>query len=185
MIDSSRATRLVALKRRCNSGSAGCNYAETQRGARPGSGLGRVQGAVFGSGHRARRLDAGSVCRLRQGPAHKLDAHADGDGPSRRAAAALISARRPTGSSVILMSQNSVLDARDEAAVDEWYLEHLRNMASVPGIFSAQRFKTSSAGFPRSLTRAPRPRIGGVLTLTATRGRPPHCGFWHLDSTSL
>ena len=52
---------------------------------------------------------------------------------------------------MILMSQNSLLDERDAAAIDEWYLEHLRNMSSVPGIFSAQRFKTSTAGFPRSV----------------------------------
>jgi hypothetical protein len=52
---------------------------------------------------------------------------------------------------VILMSQNSLLDERDTATIDAWYLEHLRNMASVPGIFSAQRFKTSTAGFPGSV----------------------------------
>ena len=49
------------------------------------------------------------------------------------------------------MSQNALLDERDEAAFDEWYLEHLRQMSSVPGIYSAQRFKTTTAGFPRSL----------------------------------
>lgn len=52
---------------------------------------------------------------------------------------------------MILMSQNSLLDERDAPLIDEWYLQHLRNMASVPGIFSAQRFKTSTAGFPRSV----------------------------------
>jgi hypothetical protein len=49
------------------------------------------------------------------------------------------------------MSQNGVLDERDEAALDGWYLEHLRLMSSVPGIYSAQRFKTATPGFPRSL----------------------------------
>jgi hypothetical protein len=52
---------------------------------------------------------------------------------------------------MILMSQNGLLDERDETALDAWYLEHLRSMSSVPGIYSAQRFKTSSPGFPRSL----------------------------------
>jgi hypothetical protein len=49
------------------------------------------------------------------------------------------------------MSQNSLLDERNEPALVPWYLEHLRNMSSVPGIFSAQRFKTTTAGFPRSV----------------------------------
>jgi hypothetical protein len=52
---------------------------------------------------------------------------------------------------MILMSQNSLLDESHDAQLDEWYLEHLRNMSSVPGIFSAQRFKTASAGFPRTV----------------------------------
>jgi hypothetical protein len=52
---------------------------------------------------------------------------------------------------MILMSQNQLLDERDAQAFDAWYLEHLRSMASVPGIYSAQRFKTSTPGFPRSL----------------------------------
>ena len=49
------------------------------------------------------------------------------------------------------MSRNGLLDERDEAALDAWYLDHLRSMSSVPGIYSAQRFKTSTPGFPRSL----------------------------------
>jgi hypothetical protein len=49
------------------------------------------------------------------------------------------------------MSQNGLLDERDEAALDAWYLEHLRQMSSVPGIYSAQRFKTATPGFPRAL----------------------------------
>jgi hypothetical protein len=49
------------------------------------------------------------------------------------------------------MSLNGLLDERDEAALDAWYLDHLRSMSSVPGIHSAQRFKTTTPGFPRSL----------------------------------
>lgn len=52
---------------------------------------------------------------------------------------------------MILMSQNSLLDERHEAALADWYVEHLRNMSSVPGIFSAQRFTTTTPGFPRSV----------------------------------
>jgi len=52
---------------------------------------------------------------------------------------------------MILMSQNSVIDPRHDAAIDAWYHEHLTNMSSVPGIFSAQRFKTTTPGFPRSI----------------------------------
>ena len=37
---------------------------------------------------------------------------------------------------MILMSQNSLLDERDEPALAAWYLWHLRAMSSVPGIFS-------------------------------------------------
>ena len=49
------------------------------------------------------------------------------------------------------MSQNSLLDESNEPLLVPWYLEHLRNMSSVPGIFSAQRFKTTTPGFPRSV----------------------------------
>jgi len=52
---------------------------------------------------------------------------------------------------VILFSQNSLLDESREPELAEWYLEHLRNMSSVSGIFSAQRFKTTTPGFPRSV----------------------------------
>lgn len=52
---------------------------------------------------------------------------------------------------MILFSQNSLLDERNEPVLGPWYLEHLRNMSSVPGIFSAQRFKTTTPGFPRSV----------------------------------
>jgi hypothetical protein len=52
---------------------------------------------------------------------------------------------------MILMSQNSLLDGNNVAVLADWYLEHLRNMSSVPGIFSAQRFKTMSGGYPRSV----------------------------------
>jgi len=52
---------------------------------------------------------------------------------------------------VILMSQNSLLDESNEPVLAPWYLEHLRNMSSVPGIHSAQRFTTATPGFPRSV----------------------------------
>ncbi len=52
---------------------------------------------------------------------------------------------------MILMSQNALLDERDAALLDEWYLEHLRCMASVEGIHSAQRFKSATPGHSSSL----------------------------------
>lgn len=52
---------------------------------------------------------------------------------------------------MILMSQNSLLDEGRDPELDAWYIEHLTNMSSVPGIFSAQRFKTATAGFPRTV----------------------------------
>ena len=52
---------------------------------------------------------------------------------------------------MIFISQSGLTDATREAAWDEWYVEHLRIMATVPGISSAQRFKTSAPGFPPSL----------------------------------
>jgi hypothetical protein len=52
---------------------------------------------------------------------------------------------------MIFMSQSGLLDAARVSAWEEWYVEHLRVMASVPGIASAQRFKTDTPGFPPSL----------------------------------
>ena len=44
-----------------------------------------------------------------------------------------------------------MIDATRAADWDAWYLEHLRIMATVPGISSAQRFKTGTPGFAPSL----------------------------------
>ena len=52
---------------------------------------------------------------------------------------------------MIFMSQSGIIDAAREDGWDRWYVDHLNIMASVPGIGSAQRFKTSSAGHPPSL----------------------------------
>mgnify|MGYP000122274255 CR=1 FL=1 len=60
---------------------------------------------------------------------------------------------------MIFMSQSGLIDAvRDaphdatrEADWDAWYIEHLRIMVTVPGIDSAQRFRTDSPGHPPSL----------------------------------
>ena len=55
---------------------------------------------------------------------------------------------------MIFNSQSALTDSADparEAAWGEWYFEHLRIMATVPGVFSAQRFLTTHAGHPRSL----------------------------------
>lgn len=52
---------------------------------------------------------------------------------------------------MIFMSQSGLTDASRMADWDAWYIEHLRIMATVPGIYSAQRFKTESAGYSPSL----------------------------------
>jgi hypothetical protein len=52
---------------------------------------------------------------------------------------------------MIFMSQSGLVEPSRESEWDRWYLEHLAIMSSVPGISSAQRFKTSSAGEPPSL----------------------------------
>lgn len=52
---------------------------------------------------------------------------------------------------MIFISQSGLTDRAREAAWDEWYVEHLRIMASVPGVSSAQRFKTDTPGFSPSL----------------------------------
>ncbi len=52
---------------------------------------------------------------------------------------------------MIFISQTGVTDSTREAQLDQWYLEHLRIMATVPGISTAQRFKTGTPGFPPSL----------------------------------
>jgi len=52
---------------------------------------------------------------------------------------------------MIFISQTGVTDTTREAQLDQWYVEHLRIMATVPGVSSAQRFKTATPGFPPSL----------------------------------
>jgi hypothetical protein len=49
------------------------------------------------------------------------------------------------------MSQSGLTDSTRESEWDRWYVQHLETMATVPGIASAQRFKTSTAGAPPSL----------------------------------
>jgi hypothetical protein len=52
---------------------------------------------------------------------------------------------------MIFTSESGLLDASRIAEWDEWYLGHLAAMASVPGICSAQRFRTADPGRPPSL----------------------------------
>ena len=52
---------------------------------------------------------------------------------------------------MIFMSQSGLTDAARESDWDRWYVEHLNIMVSVPGVSSAQRFKTTTHGHPRSL----------------------------------
>jgi hypothetical protein len=52
---------------------------------------------------------------------------------------------------MIFMSQSGITDPSRERDWDAWYVVHLDLMASVPGISSAQRFRTRTAGHPPSL----------------------------------
>jgi hypothetical protein len=52
---------------------------------------------------------------------------------------------------MIFMSQSGITDPARESDWDCWYDEHLRIMASVPGISSAQRFKCADSSHPPSL----------------------------------
>ena len=52
---------------------------------------------------------------------------------------------------MIFMSQTGLTDLTREKEWDAWYVEHLRIMLTVPGIASAQRFKTDSPGHSPSL----------------------------------
>ena len=52
---------------------------------------------------------------------------------------------------MIFMSQTGLTDLTREKEWDAWYVEHLRIMLTVPGIASAQRFKTDSPGYSPSL----------------------------------
>jgi hypothetical protein len=52
---------------------------------------------------------------------------------------------------MIFMSQSGLTDPARASDWDAWYIGHLRIMLTVPGIYSAQRFKTDSAGYSPSL----------------------------------
>lgn len=54
---------------------------------------------------------------------------------------------------MIFMSQSGLVEygRHSDSDWDRWYVEHLNIMVSVPGISSAQRFKTASPGHPPSL----------------------------------
>ena len=52
---------------------------------------------------------------------------------------------------MIFMSQSGITDTARESDWDRWYIEHLNIMVSVPGVSSAQRFKTSTPGHSPSL----------------------------------
>ena len=52
---------------------------------------------------------------------------------------------------MIFMSQSGLTDPARMAQWDAWYIDHLRLMATVPGIHSAQRFKTETQGCSPSL----------------------------------
>src|SRR5688572_15630056 len=52
---------------------------------------------------------------------------------------------------MIFISQSGLTDTARAAEWDRWYVEHLRLMATVPGISSAQRLRTATMGFPPSL----------------------------------
>lgn len=52
---------------------------------------------------------------------------------------------------MIFISQSGLTDTTRAADWDRWYVEHLRTMATVPGISSAQRLLTDTLGFPPSL----------------------------------
>jgi hypothetical protein len=52
---------------------------------------------------------------------------------------------------MIFNSQSGITDRARDADWALWYLDHLRIMATVPGVFSAQRFITAHYGHPPSL----------------------------------
>ena len=52
---------------------------------------------------------------------------------------------------MIFISQSGLTVAGRDDAWDRWYVEHLKVMASVPGVASAQRFKTADRTYPASL----------------------------------
>ncbi len=52
---------------------------------------------------------------------------------------------------MIFMSQSGLTDSSRESEWDQWYVQHLDVMATVPGVGSTQRFKTSTPGHSSSL----------------------------------
>jgi hypothetical protein len=52
---------------------------------------------------------------------------------------------------MIFNSQSGITDQTCNADWAQWYFEHLRIMATVPGVYSAQRFTTTHAGHSPSL----------------------------------
>ncbi len=52
---------------------------------------------------------------------------------------------------MIFHSQSGITDAARSADWAQWYCEHLRLMATVPGVYSAQRFTTTHPAHPPSL----------------------------------
>jgi hypothetical protein len=52
---------------------------------------------------------------------------------------------------MIFNSQSGITDPTREADWSQWYFEHLRIMATVPGVFSAQRFTTTHPAHSPSL----------------------------------
>lgn len=52
---------------------------------------------------------------------------------------------------MIFMSQSAITTLERESDWDRWYIDHLRIMVTVPGVSSAQRFKTTTPDYPRSL----------------------------------
>lgn len=52
---------------------------------------------------------------------------------------------------MIFNSQSGLTDRSRESDWAQWYHEHLRVMATVPGVFSAQRFVTTHPAHPPSL----------------------------------
>jgi hypothetical protein len=52
---------------------------------------------------------------------------------------------------MIFTSESRLTDSSRESDWDRWYVEHLKIMASVQGIDSAQRFKTTDRSYPASL----------------------------------
>ena len=52
---------------------------------------------------------------------------------------------------MIFMSQSGLTNTARESDWDRWYIDHLRIMVTVPGVSSAQRFKTSTPDYSPSL----------------------------------